>query len=84
MRVLVAQRRGSRAKGQGLVYSFVAAWIHFTLFGKILPTIKTERVPFLGLMNSATKTANPRNFGTWVGDDMCKYPLCPETPISLN
>ena len=36
--------------------SLVAEWIHFTLFGKILPTYKTKSVDFLGLMNSATKT----------------------------
>ena len=33
----------------------VAEWIHFTLFGIILPTIKGKCVHFGGLMNSATK-----------------------------
>ena len=33
----------------------VAEWIHFTLFGKILPTIKLKVYTFLGLMNSATR-----------------------------
>ena len=32
----------------------VAEWMHFTLSGIILPTIKLK-VHFLGLMNSATK-----------------------------
>ena len=34
----------------------VAEWIHFTLFGIILPTIKLKVYTILGgLMNSATK-----------------------------
>ena len=33
----------------------VAEWIHFTLFGIMIPTIKAESVHFWGLMNSATK-----------------------------
>ena len=33
----------------------VAEWIHFTLFGIILPTIKLKVYTFLGLMNSAIK-----------------------------
>ena len=34
----------------------VAECLHFTLFGIILPTIKTKSVHVLGLMNSATKS----------------------------
>ena len=37
-----------------MVY-LVAEWIHFALFGIILPTINTESVHFLGLMNSAAR-----------------------------
>ena len=37
--------------------ALVAEWIHFTPFGIIVPTIKTQRVHLLGLMNSATKGA---------------------------
>ena len=33
----------------------VAEWIHFTLFGIILPTMKGKVYTFLGLMNLATK-----------------------------
>ena len=33
----------------------VAEWIHFTLFGRMLPTIKLKVYTFGGLMNSATK-----------------------------
>ena len=35
--------------------SLVAEWIHFTLFGIILPTIKLKVYTFWGPMNSATK-----------------------------
>ena len=41
----------------GLEFSLVAEWIHFTLFGIILPTIKLKAYAFWGLMNSATKLA---------------------------
>ena len=34
----------------------VAEWIHFTLFGIRLPTVKLKVYTFGGLMNSATKT----------------------------
>ena len=33
----------------------VAEWIHFTLFGIVVPTIKLKVYTFRGLMNSATK-----------------------------
>ena len=33
----------------------VAEWIHFTLFGIIVPTIKLKVYTFGGLMNSATR-----------------------------
>ena len=41
--------------GDAIAVLLVDEWIHFTLFGIILPTIKTKRVHFWGLMNSATK-----------------------------
>ena len=33
----------------------VAEWIHFTLLGIVVPTIKLKVYTFLGLVNSATK-----------------------------
>ena len=41
----------------GFQVSIVAEWIHFTLFGIIVPTIKLKMYPFWGLMNSATKVS---------------------------
>ena len=43
------------------VPNLVAEWIHFTLFGIILPTIKLKVYTF-GLMNSATKPKRDLNF----------------------
>ena len=43
--------------------SLVAEWIHFTLFGIILPTIKRKVYTFGGFMNSATKQ-ELRGFGS--------------------
>ena len=37
----------------------VAEWIHFTLLGIIVPTIKLKVYTFSGLMNSATKPKSP-------------------------
>ena len=37
------------------VLRLVAEWIHFTLFGIVLPTLKPKVYTFGGLMNSATK-----------------------------
>ena len=34
---------------------FVAEWIHFTLLGIILPTLKLKVYTFLGLMNAASR-----------------------------
>ena len=44
------------------INSLVAEWIHFTLFGILLPTThyKTESLHFWGLMNSATKILYPQ------------------------
>ena len=36
-------------RGFGLQYGFVAEWIHFTLFGIILPIIKLKVYTFWGL-----------------------------------
>ena len=41
--------------GLGLGGYLVAEWIHFTLLGIILPTIKLKVYTLGGLMNSATK-----------------------------
>ena len=49
--------RGLKPKPNAVIY-LVAEWIHFTLFGIILPVIahyQTKSVHFLGLVNSATK-----------------------------
>ena len=41
---------------EGLGFRYVVAeWIHFTLFGIILPTLKLKVCTFGGLMNLATK-----------------------------
>ena len=40
--------------GIKIAKNLVAEWIHFTLFGIILPK-KTDSACFLGLLNSATK-----------------------------
>ena len=40
-------------------YILVAEWLHFTLLGIILPTIKLKVYTFRGLMNSATKIVYP-------------------------
>ena len=37
------------------VIILVAEWIHFTFFGKLLPTIKLKMYTSGGLMNSVTK-----------------------------
>ena len=41
----------------------VEGWIHFTLFGIILPTIKLKVYTFWGLMNSAIKVLSPYDSG---------------------
>ena len=38
-----------------LMPHLVAEWIHFALFGIVLPHYKTKSVHFFGLMSSATK-----------------------------
>ena len=43
------------ARALEMDHSLVAEWIHFTLLGIILPTIKPKVYTFGGLMNSATK-----------------------------
>ena len=43
------------ASDLGGLHDLVAEWIHFTLFGIILPTIKLKVCTFWGLTNSATK-----------------------------
>ena len=43
------------ASDLGGLHDLVAEWIHFTLFGIILPTIKLKVCTFGGLTNSATK-----------------------------
>ena len=40
----------------------VAEWIHFTLFGIILPTIKLKVCTCWGLMNPATKWLEVRGW----------------------
>ena len=47
--------KGSKYHYGVYLYLLVAEWIHFTLFGIILPTIKLKVYTFWGLMNSATK-----------------------------
>ena len=47
-----------------LKFFLVAEWIHLTLFGIKLPTIKLKMYAFLGLMNSATKFSTLDLVGT--------------------
>ena len=46
----------SWGEGLGGFKALVAEWIHFTVFGAILPTIELKVYAFWGLVNSATKT----------------------------
>ena len=55
----------SRRESLGGV-ELVAEWIHFTLLGIILPTIKLKLHTFWGLMNSATKW-NRGGFSSTIG-----------------
>ena len=50
--VPAAEGAGFGARVSGFL---VAEWIHFTLSGIILPTLKLKVYTFGGLMNSATK-----------------------------
>ena len=67
-----------------LLDGFVAEWIHFTLLGIILPTIKLKVYTFLGLMNSATKTgkSSPKRNFTSSNAPVSKGPK--EKKLSLN
>ena len=45
--------------------ALVAEWIHFTLLGRILPTLRLKVYTFGGLMNSATKISNSIPWGSF-------------------
>ena len=49
-------------RGLGFRGSLVAAWMHFTLLGIMLPINKPKVCTFRGLMNSATKSWEPLTF----------------------